>query len=362
MTSRERIFAAFTHKEPDRTPNFEYVLLSPVADAVLGRRYEDFGGERKDWIEYAKELGGYEQAIRQYAVDRVDLAQKLCHDMIYCVPNPPEQVLRESGKNPPPPELPLFDDPVEIIKQGNDLAWNDLKRPLHEYIVYPFIREEMAKRGMDLPIYGPAWAHGVWTNTNLMQTMYLDPKTAHEHFVICTEYSMRSINAYTDFGLEIIGVGGDFAGNRPLISSEMYKEYIMPELKKLTGVIRERGKFSVNASDGDLWNVTDYFLLGSGVDGYGEIDAGAGMDLGRLKAKYGDRITFLGNMDCGNLLSFGTEEDIRAAVRKCLEDGMGNGGHIFTASNAIAGSVSVKNYMYMISEYRRFFGLQEIVV
>jgi uroporphyrinogen-III decarboxylase len=280
--------------------------------------------------------------------------------MFYIVPNPPDSILDEGGGPSPAPEISESDDPVEIMKRGNEQAWKDMKRPLHEFIVYPFVREEMAKRGMDLPIYGPGWAHGVWTNTNLMETMYLDPETAHEHFTICTEHSLRSINAYTDLGLEIIGVGGDFAGSRPLISPDMYKEYIMPELKKLTDIIRARGKFSVNASDGDLWNVADYFLLGSGVDGYGEIDAGAGMDLGRLKKKYGDRITFLGNMDCGNLLSFGTEEQIRAAVCKCLEDGMGNGGHIFTASNAIAGSVSFKNYMYMVNEYRSFFGLPGI--
>jgi uroporphyrinogen-III decarboxylase len=360
FTSRERVLAAFTHREPDRTPVFEYVLLSPVAGAVLGRRYEDFGGDRDAWFDYAEEIGGYEKAVRRYAIDRVELAQKLQHDMIYCVPNPPDILRKKQTSGQTSPALPLLEDPVEIIKRDNKVSQESLKQPLHEYIVYPFLREEMVKRDIDLPIFAPAWAHGIWTNTNLMETMYLDPVTAHEHFSLCTEYSLRSINAYTDAGLEIIGVGGDFAGNRPLISPDMYKEYIMPELKKLTDIIRERGKFSVNASDGCLWNVADYFLLGSGVDGYGEIDAGAGMDLGKLKGKYGNRITFLGNIDCGNLLSFGSEDKIRTTVRKCLRDGMGNGGHIFTASNAITGSISVKNYMYMVSEYRRFFGLSEI--
>ena len=55
MTSRQRIDAAFSHLQPDRTPIFEYVLLSPVADAVLGRRYADFGGDYADWAAYAQE-------------------------------------------------------------------------------------------------------------------------------------------------------------------------------------------------------------------------------------------------------------------------------------------------------------------
>ena len=356
MTSRERIIAAFSHQEPDRTPVFEYVLLSPVADTVLGRRYEDFGGDLEAWFDYAKELGGYEKALRQYAIDRVEMAQKLEHDLIYCVPNPPDTVLMKK----PEKNLPPLDDPVEKVKWNNNLSKERLNQQLHEMIVYPFLREEMAKRDMDIPIYAPAFSHGIWTNTDLMETMLLEPEIAHEHFSLCTEASLRLIDTYVKLGIEIIGVGGDFAGNEPLISPEMYRDFIMRELKKLTDVIRSKGKFSVNASDGKLWSVTDYFLIGSGVDGYGEIDAGAGMDLGRLKKKYGDHITFLGNIDCGKLLSFGSEEEIRSTARRCLEDGMGKGGHIFTASNAIAGSVGIKNYLYMVNEYRIFFGLSKI--
>ena len=358
MTSRERITAAFSHREPDRTPVFEYVLLSPAADIVLGRPYEDYGGDLEAWIDYAKTLGGYEKALRQYAVDRVEMAQKLEHDLIYCVPNPPDTVLTRSHEKPPL----LPDDPVERIRHSNNLSRERLTKTPHEMIVYPFLREEMEKRGMDLPIYAPAFGHGIWTNTDLMQTMILEPETAHEHFELCTGHSQRLVKNYFDLDIEIIGVGGDFAGNEPLISPLMYRDFIMPELKKLTGMIRSGGKFSVNASDGKLWNVADYFLIGSGVDGYGEIDAGAGMDLGLLKKKYGDQITFLGNIDCGRLLSFGTEEEIRNTVRRCLEDGMGNGGHIFTASNAIAGSVGIKNYLFMVNEYRTFFDLPELII
>ena len=39
MNPRERITAALNHREPDKTPVFEYVLQPPVADAVLEREY-----------------------------------------------------------------------------------------------------------------------------------------------------------------------------------------------------------------------------------------------------------------------------------------------------------------------------------
>lgn len=44
VTSRERVEAAPNHREPNRTPVFEYVLLPPLAEQLLGRPYADYAG------------------------------------------------------------------------------------------------------------------------------------------------------------------------------------------------------------------------------------------------------------------------------------------------------------------------------
>ena len=91
-----------------------------------------------------------------------------------------------------------------------------------------------------------------------------------------------------------------------------------------------------------------------------EIDSRAGMEMKALKAEYGDRICLMGNIDCGELLSFGTPEAILEATRKCLADGWGEGGHIFTASNAIAASVPFVNYCAMSDAYHDHFSLKRV--
>ena len=85
MDSRQRVRAALEHREPDRTPFFEYVLLSPVADALLGRRY---AGDPAHWPALVAELG-WEEAVNHNAADRLDLALLLGHDLLYVTPNPP---------------------------------------------------------------------------------------------------------------------------------------------------------------------------------------------------------------------------------------------------------------------------------
>ena len=155
MTSRERIEAALRRREPDRTPLFEYVLQSPIADIVLGRPYaaDPVGGplliKEREW----------EFAIRQCATDIVELAVRLGHDMLYVIPNPPSS--GETGGN-----LPHFeefaDDPVTALERRNDTEAAKAPSPPDEtLLIYEYIRNEMLKHEVDLPILAPAYVHGV---------------------------------------------------------------------------------------------------------------------------------------------------------------------------------------------------------
>lgn len=350
MTSRERIEAALRHQEVDRTPVFEYVLLSPLADEFLGRPY---GGDPIHWPGLLAELG-WEQAVHRVAADRLDLATLLGHDMLYVVPNRP---LPQTGVDTPPLTAPP-DDPVARVQERNERQERDGVEPREEiFFIYTCLQEEMARRDLDLPILAPAYAHGVWTDVDLMQTMLLAPEVAHRHFALATRRALALVEHYVALSIEQVGVGGDMAGNRPLISPTAYRTFIVPEVCKVSRRLHEAGCWAVNASDGDLWPVLDDFLFGCEVDGYLEIDQHAGMDLSRLKAICGDRITFYGNLDPGNTLSFASVEEVKKHTRKCLEAGMGRGGHILCASNAITASVPMQNYLAVIAAYRDMFAL-----
>jgi hypothetical protein len=364
MTSRERVDAAFSHRPPDRTPVFEYVLLPPLAARILGRPLNEYLGGAEPWLESARE-SGFEPALRQYARDRVDLAETLGHDMLFVSPNP---VPGAAYSYDPLSELGArFNvqqdgDPVGRLQERNRRVAQTMlgELPQDSYLVYHFLREEMGRRGMDLPILAPAYFHGIWTDSDLMQVMLIEPEAAREHFRLATRRAMAVIADYGRIGIEMMGIGGDFAGTRLLISPQAYREFIVPEVRKCAECVRALGARSVNASDGDLWPVIDDFLSGCGVDAYLEIDMGAGMELSRLKAAHGDRITFLGNMDCGRILSFCSPEEIAAVTRRIISEGGGGGGHIFTASNAITASVPPANYLAMVNAYRDCYGIERL--
>jgi hypothetical protein len=366
MTSRERVEAAFRHREPDRTPIFEYILLPPLAERLLKRPFIEYLGGTEGWLQAVVDRG-FEETLRQYVRDRLDLAQLLDHDMLCISPNPLPgnryfyDPLAELGSHF---ELREQGDPVKRLTERNERVREDMlgRLPGDCYLVYHYLREEMNRRDLDLPILAPAYFHGIWTDADLMQVMVLEPEVAKEHFTLATERAFEVIEDYTGIGIDQVGIGGDFAGNRLLISPESYRNFIVPEVRRCARRIREAGAFSVNATDGDIWPVIDDFLLGCGVDAYLEIDMGAGMDLSRLKERFGRRILFFGNMDCGRILSFSPADEIRRITHEILDAGWGGGGHIFCVSNAITASVPLTNYLAMLNAYRERFGLRPLQI
>ncbi len=142
-----------------------------------------------------------------------------------------------------------------------------------------------------------------------------------------------------------------------LLSPAHYRQFILPFLQEQSRIFHALGVFVVNGSDGYLWPIADDFLGTSGVDGYIEIDKAAGMDIGELKARFGDRICFIGNVDCRYTLCSGTVDDVRRETMECIRKGWGNGGHILMSSNALHRDVKPRNYLAMVSAYRDFFGI-----
>jgi hypothetical protein len=366
VTSRERVCAAFGHSAPDRTPIFEYVLLPPVAEAVLGRPFVEYLAGMEPWLDAARETG-FERALRSYAAARVEIAARLGHDLLMVSPNPVPGApymydpLAELGARF---EVSREGDPVQRLLERNRRVQETMmgELPRDSLLVYELLREEMTRRELDLPILAPAYFHGIWTDSDLMQVMLIEPEAAREHFRLATRRALAVISDYARLGIELIGIGGDFAGTRLLISPEAYRSFIVPEVRACAEAVRSADAWSVNASDGDLWPVIDDFLDGCGVDAYLEIDMGAGMDIGRLRERFGGRITFLGNMDCGRVLSFSTPEEVAEVTRGILRAGGTGGGHIFTASNAITASVPVENYCAMVNAYRDRFCLPPISI
>jgi uroporphyrinogen decarboxylase len=69
---------------------------------------------------------------------------------------------------------------------------------------------------------------------------------------------------------------------------------------------------------------------------------------------YGSRVCIIGNIDCGNLLTNGTPDQVTKAVKRCISTASPGGGHILSSSNSIHSGVKPENFLAMIAATKRF--------
>ena len=157
-------------------------------------------------------------------------------------------------------------------------------------------------------------------------------------------------------GVEVVYTGDDYAyNNGPMISPELFRELILPRVCRTVTAYHALGLLVIKHTDGDIRSIVDD-IVGAGFDALDPIDPLAGMDLAEMKARYGARLALKGNVDCANLLTFGTPAAVRAASLRCLEIGAPGGRYIFSSSNSIHSTVRPENYRAMLQAWREFNG------
>ncbi len=189
---------------------------------------------------------------------------------------------------------------------------------------------------------------------NLLMNFLIQPEFAHALLDKVLAVNEKIVRNAIRTGADIIVAGDDYASSRgPLMSPEIFKEFILPRLKKFVDVVHEEGAYIIKHSDGNMWLLLD-MIVGTGIDAINPIEPVAGMDIGEVKQRYGDRVCLVGNIDCGELLSNGSVEEVEAAVKECISKASDDGGHIICSSNSIHSSVKPENYLAMIKAAKKF--------
>ena len=155
-------------------------------------------------------------------------------------------------------------------------------------------------------------------------------------------------------GYEIILETADIAfTNGPMVAPKHQSRFVFPALKEIVDYCHSRGIPCLKHTDGNIWALMD-LIVEAGFDGIHPIDPVAGMDIGEAKDKYGEKLCIMGNVDCGNLLSWGSKEEVRETVKDCIRKAGKGGGYICMSGNSIHGAVSPDNYAEMIRAIREY--------
>ena len=198
------------------------------------------------------------------------------------------------------------------------------------------------------------WAADLLRLDNLLVDFLENPRLAHEVLEIVNEFAVALARRAVRAGADLVMLGDDYAyKSGPMMSPAVYKTFLQHRLARVVQAVHEEGAFCVKHSDGNLWPILD-MILDTGVDGINPLEPVAGMDIGEVKRKYGDRVCLIGNIDCGELLSWGTPQQVTRTVRDTIRQAAPGGGYIMSSSNTIHSSVKPENYRAMVAATHRY--------
>jgi len=146
---------------------------------------------------------------------------------------------------------------------------------------------------------------------------------------------------------------GDY-GHRtgPFVSPRMFRELFLEANKARARSVRERfGKRLVKHCCGNVWSYLDFFVE-IGCDVFQAVQSTAGMDIGRVKELYGDRLALWGGVAVENLIG-GTPDDVRNDVRRAMARVKPGGRFILGTSHSVAVGTNYENFMAMLDEHRK---------
>lgn len=130
------------------------------------------------------------------------------------------------------------------------------------------------------------------------------------------------------------------------IHPEWYRRYVFPTLKKYYQPLRDCGKKIIFLSDGNYTEFIDD-IADTGVHGFFFEPL---TDLRALVERYGQTHVLIGNVDT-RILLFGTREEIRTEVTRCIELGKNCPGYFIGVTNMIPPNTPIENALYYYQVY-----------
>jgi uroporphyrinogen decarboxylase len=335
MTSEERVLCVLQRQQPDRVPHFEWLVDRRVREALLPgcNDHNEFAvqmGQDAVIVDpiFKKERVSQNRWLSEWGYVSQDTAEE--HGIE--VESPIKTLADFARYTPPDPHAPGRFTAVENAVQ---------KYKGHKAVIVHL------NDVFSLPRY-------LMGMQDLLMAIVLEPELVKGLVEMSVAVNLELAKEVAARGAKIVYTGDDYAYNKgPLMSPKHFREFFYPGLCRVMRGYKELGLFVIKHTDGNLWPILD-MIIDSGIDCLDPIDPVAGMDLGEVKARYGHRVALKGNVDCAQLMTFGTPDEVIESTKEVLRKGMPGGGFILSSSNSIHSAVKPENYAAMLHALRAY--------
>jgi uroporphyrinogen decarboxylase len=203
----------------------------------------------------------------------------------------------------------------------------------------------------------PSGYFGIWERCNGMlgfaeNTLYMaaEPDITLAMFERITEYKIRLAHELLKLGLPLYHHGDDLGFQTSTFFSEgMFKELLLPCLKRLFKVYKDAGRKVAYHSCGNITKMIPH-LIEAGVDVLEPVQNC--MDFAYLKDAFGRDLVFWGGIDTQTVLPYGTPQEVRDHTRSVMRTLGRGGGLIIGPSQEIMSDIPIANIVAMVETIR----------
>ena len=341
-TNAERVFRAMEAKQPDRIPHFELAVDRNVANAILpGASYEEFA-EYMDWDALI-------HTDRPYGAGY--LREEVLSENPRITRDEWGAVKRYTGELAPIP----VKAPVKSEKDLENFKPPDPDDERRYQLLKKWVERYKGKRAIIAMVTDlNSIASDVLGFEDRLMAFYTNPELVLRVQQIILDYELRYINNAIEVGADVVFINGDWAyKNGPMFSMEHFNRFVYPPFKAMVAEAKKGGVYVMKHTDGNIKPLLNS-IVEAGINALNPIDPNAGMDIGEVKKKYGDRLCLVGNVDCAYALTFGSVEDVKRTTKEVIRKAGSGGGLIISSSNSIHSAVPPENYLEMVKTIRDY--------
>ena len=314
MTPAGRAICALNLGQPDEIPTFE--LEFQLSEEFFGYPLTD------DALEHPEKLSRKEQ--EQHAIALADRYARVYGD----------QNAYQIGANA------LSGDPVKDEKRGLDYCmipvycphWHDTENYANQ-VFRKRLREHFGNTRLFC-------GHGDGTfaipDGNEMYAFAYriadEPEEVEAQALQMAQKAIERNRIQHAMGLDVALLCSDYCYNSgPFLSPSMFDRFITPYLAMIIEAGRRDGMYMIKHTDGNIMPIIDS-LVQCNPHALHSLDPMAGVDIRKVKEKYGKSVALCGNVHCAALQT-GTDLDVLKSAEYCLKYGGAGGGYIFCTSN-----------------------------
>jgi len=329
MTRRERVIAALSHRQPDKTP---YQIDIP----------QDV---RKNVIAYCGDdsfASGLENCIHPFycgpANEEVQISPRIMQDYfgVQWDKGADGSSLTVANNAVTPENIGSynFPDPEEFLVSGETVE--RARQNKEKFVLW----------SLSFALFERAWT--LAGMEELLMAMILDKDFVHKLLDKILEYNLKVIEKVCSHDVIDGAIFGDDWGHQTglIMGRDLWREFIKPRMRRMYDLVKSKGKFVLTHSCGKTDEVFPD-LIECGVDAFNPFQPEV-VDVFEIKRRYGRKLAFYGGVGVQGLLPHGSAEEVRTYMRRLIKEVGKDGGLIVTTSQQILGDARPENVLAMI--------------